>query len=93
MAVQAARLGSLIESRHFSEEAIERYRSAFASNPARFVVVNDFLRPEIAARLAKFLSDEAVFEVEHGLYSIHESGATEAEWAAAGEDYRFFRFS
>ena len=82
----------MIGQNHLAEEAVRAYRAAFESTPARFVVIEDFLAPTLAERLSAFLDGEANYKTEYGLYS-NEDGVGEAEWEAAGEDDRFFRFS
>ena len=86
-------LTSLIQSPHLSDEAIASYRAAFQSHLARFVVIEQFLVPEIAARLSEFLRTEGQFEIEYGLYSVEDRKVGVDEWTAAPEEDRFFRFS
>ena len=86
-------LASLIQMQHLTDDAIESYRKAFESHPARFVVLEDFLVPEMAGRLSEFLRKEAEFATEFGLYSVEDRPVTEDEWASAPEQDRFFRFS
>lgn len=69
------------------------YRSRFEGTPARFVVLEDFLVPAVAERLSRFLNDEAVFATEYGLYDVDDRPVDEAEWLAADDDARFFRFA
>ena len=86
-------LKSLVQQQHLTDEAIAAYRSSFESNPARFVVLEDFLVPVTAERLSRFLDSEADFAIEYGLYGIDDRPVGEAEWTAADEQARFFRFS
>ena len=90
--VDRAFLSSLIQSQHLAQDAVGSYRRAFESHPARFVVIKDFLVPEVAARLAEFLSREAHFEPEYGLYSVEDHKVNDVEWNAAEEQDRFFRY-
>jgi len=83
-------LGSWIQPQHLEEPALETYRGAFASHPARLVIIKDFLVPQVANRLSRFLAAEAEFNPEYGVYSI-EGSVKEEEWLAAEEKDRFFR--
>jgi 2OG-Fe(II) oxygenase superfamily len=83
-------LESWIQVQHLEEQALEAYRAAFTSHPARLVVIKDFLVPRVAERLSRFLADEAEFKPEYGVYSI-EGSVKEREWLAAEEKDRFFR--
>jgi hypothetical protein len=85
-------LAALVQSQHLQSDALASYRSTFQSHPARFVVIEDFLVPEIAKRLSEFLRNEAEFESEFGLYSAEEHKVDESVWSAAPEDERFFRY-
>ena len=85
-------LGSLVQPEHLEPAAIDSYRSAFESNPARFVVLQNFLRQDLAERLSEFLREEASIETEFGLYSAEEHKVDESAWLAAAEDDRFFRY-
>jgi hypothetical protein len=89
--VDADTLGRWIQPQHLTDDAIAGYREAMTSHPARMVVLERFLVPEAADRLAAFLADEALYDVEHGLYSV-EGGVSADAWDGAGRDDRFFRF-
>ena len=91
--VDSKALASLIQPQHLTEDAVRSYRSAFESNPARFVVLDEFLVPEIAGKLSTFLRAEAQFAPEHGLYSVEDRQVEESEWRSSAEEDRFFRFS
>jgi 2OG-Fe(II) oxygenase superfamily len=83
-------LESWIQPQHLSCRTIEAYRTAFASHPARLVVIQDFLVSKAADRLSRFLTDEAEFRAEYGLYST-EHPVQEQQWRMADELDRFFR--
>jgi len=80
----------VIDARHLSAEVMASYREAFEEHPSKLVVLHDFLEPDLARRLTAFLTQEAEFFTEHGLYSV-DGAVDEATWAAASEDDRFFR--
>jgi hypothetical protein len=84
-------LARWIQPPHLTDEALAGYRDAMASHPARMVVLDAFLVPEVADRLASFLADGALYTVEHGIYSSEDGVSAEA-WEAADEQDRFFRF-
>jgi hypothetical protein len=88
----ASPLAYLLQSQHLSDSATRSYHDAFEQTPSRFVVIEDFLVPDIAARLSEFLRSEAEFAREYGLYSAEDEPVEEAEWEAADEQDRFFRF-
>lgn len=85
-------LASLVQAEHLVEAAIASYRSAFESRPARFVVIEDFIVSATADRLSEFLRREGDFVTEFGLYSAEEHKVDEANWLAAADDDRFFRY-
>jgi len=89
--VDRQKLGAWIQPQHLEDAAIETYRESFSSHPAKLVVIRDFLQPAVAERLSRFLSSEAEFKTEYGLYSI-ETAVSEEEWLNAKEDDRLFRF-
>jgi len=90
--VDETSLASLIQARHLEPAALEAYRSAFQSSPARFVVIENFLLDELAGRLSEFLRNEAKFETELGLYSAEGHKVGDAAWLAASDDDRFFSY-
>jgi hypothetical protein len=87
----AAPLAAWIQPQHLPEDAVHGYREALEAHPARMVVIHDFLTQEAAEHLAAFLADEAVYTVEHGLYSV-EGDVPAAAWEEAPDADRFFRF-
>jgi Rps23 Pro-64 3,4-dihydroxylase Tpa1-like proline 4-hydroxylase len=82
-----------IEERHLRPASLTAYRASFEEHPARLVVINDFLRTDVAERLAIFLRDEAQFQQVFGLYSREGAMINREEWLRAEEKDRFFRFS
>jgi hypothetical protein len=79
-----------LQQQHLDRDQLDGYRRAFAAHPARLVVIQDFLLPQVADRLAKFLATETQFAPEFGLYST-EDVVSEETWNRANEDDRFFR--
>jgi 2OG-Fe(II) oxygenase superfamily len=90
--VDTAKLGKWIKPQHLDEGNLTQYREAFDRHPAKLVVVQDFLLDDVAERISRFLAEEALFEKEHGLYSI-EGPVPEEQWQSADEDDRLFRLS
>ena len=83
-------LASWIQSPHLEQAALEGYREAFVSHPARLVVIRNFLDSRIAERLNRFLASEAEFKPEFGLSSV-EGAVSEDAYMLAPEPDRFFR--
>jgi len=88
--VDQKKLAAWIQPQHLESAALERFRQAFTSHPARLVVIKDFLQPQVAERLSKFLSTEAEFRSEYGLYSV-EGAVPEETWLRADDADRLFR--
>ncbi|PYO82886.1 MAG: hypothetical protein DMD65_07340 [Gemmatimonadetes bacterium] len=88
--IDRQRLAAWIQPRHLDDQALEAYRSAFTTHPARLVIIRDFLAPDVADRLGRFLANEAEFKPEFGLYSI-EGAVKEEDWLRADDQDRFFR--
>jgi 2-oxoglutarate-Fe(II)-dependent oxygenase superfamily protein len=89
--VDRQKLGAWIQPQHLEETTLEQYRKAFTSHPARLVVIKDFLQPQMAERLGRFLASEAEFKAEYGLYSV-EGAVKEQDWLSAKDEDRFFKF-
>jgi len=83
-------LGSWIQPHHLERNALEEYQRTFTSHPARLIWIKDFLVPDVAKRLSNFLSQEAIYRPEYGVYSSDEA-VTEEQYAAAPDVDRFFR--
>jgi hypothetical protein len=88
--IDRQRLAPWIQPQHLEDRALETYQSAFTSHPARLVVIKDFLVPQVADRLGRFLASEAAFEPEFGLYSV-EGKVKEEDWQRAEDRDRFFK--
>ena len=84
-------LAKWIQPQHLDPGKLVEYREMFESNPARMTVLEEFLVPDKAEKLGRFLATEARFEDEFGLYSV-EGGADKESWDAAEEEDRFFKF-
>jgi len=89
--VDRQKLESWIQPQHLEDSALEQYRKAFTSHPARLVVIKNFLQPQMAERLSQFLSSEAEFKAEYGLYSV-EGAVKEEDWLRAEDEDRFFKY-
>ena len=90
MTFDLAGVRDVIDPRHLGDGAIASYRTSFQDHPSNLVVLSDFLVPELAHRLTEFLTREAEFYTEYGLYSVDDA-VDEATWESAPEDDRFFR--
>lgn len=82
-------LQSWIQARHLGPDALNTYRDSFASHPAKLLFITDFLVPQVAERLSRFLANEAEFQPEYGLSSV-EGTVSRDQWATASELDRFF---
>jgi hypothetical protein len=84
-------LQSWIQPQHLEDQVLEEYRRSFNSHPMRLVCIKNFLQPDVADRLSRFLASEAEYFTEHGLGSV-EGAVSEERWLAASQDDRFFRY-
>jgi SM-20-related protein len=82
-----------IQPQHLDSGTMHGYRQAFASHPARLLVLRDFLLEERASTLHTFLVENAEYEVKYGLYSDPDRGVDREAWLAAPEPDRFFQFA
>jgi len=89
--MQTDALRPWIAETHLEPETIAAHRAAFQADPAKLVMLEGFLRPEVADRLAEFFGSGAEFSREFGLYSA-DKGVAPDEWDRAPEDDRFFRY-
>src|SRR3954453_9978509 len=89
--VNFAELGGLVQPQHLDVDALARYRDAFASHPARMTVIDDFLLPEVAEQVSRFLDRDAVFGNDYGLYSTGASRVQSDAFSELGDDDRFYR--
>jgi 2OG-Fe(II) oxygenase superfamily len=83
-------LASWIQPQHLEHSALEEYQQTFTTHPARMICIKNFLIPEVAQRLSNFLSKEAIFRPEFGIYSIEEA-VTEEQYDAVPDVERYFR--
>jgi Rps23 Pro-64 3,4-dihydroxylase Tpa1-like proline 4-hydroxylase len=81
-----------IQPQHLAEDAVSTYRARFQEHPAKLLVIHEFLVDEIAAKLTRFLRDEARYQEEFGVYST-EGAVSHDRYEGADEDDRFFRLS
>src|SRR5947209_2577797 len=89
--IDRQKLGAWIQPQHLDDAALEKSRQSYTSHPARLVVIRDFLQPQIADRLSRFLSSEAEFKAEYGLYT-KEGASKEEDWLSAKDEDRFFKY-
>lgn len=79
-----------VQSQHLTTDAVRAYGERYRGTPARMVVLDDFLLAPLAERLAAFLEREVDFRTTYGVYP--GTKVSEAEWEAASERDRFFRY-
>jgi Rps23 Pro-64 3,4-dihydroxylase Tpa1-like proline 4-hydroxylase len=88
---------SWLQDSHYQNGAVEAYHQAFVSHPAQLLVIRNFLKPEGAEKISRFLESEAQYETLYGLYSTMNNdprglaNATEEDWSKADEKDRFYR--
>lgn len=88
-----AAVASWIKPQHLEDPMLQSYCDSFNAHPARMVVLSDFLNDDVAERLSAFLTTEAEFQSEYGLYSVEDEPVNETQWLQAPEDDRFFRYA
>jgi 2OG-Fe(II) oxygenase superfamily len=89
--MQTDELAPWIAGSHLEEAAVREHRAAFEADPARLVMLEGFLRSDVAERLAEFFAEGAEYSREYGLYSA-EGGVDAEAWERAPDDDRFFRY-
>lgn len=91
-------LSSWIQPHHLQSEAIKNHNQLFTSHPARMLIIKQFLPAEVARSLSRFLTHEANFTINYGLYSNanrygNVPDISEQLWLEADPQNRFYRFS
>jgi Rps23 Pro-64 3,4-dihydroxylase Tpa1-like proline 4-hydroxylase len=81
-----------INPQHTDPKAIREYAEQFAMHPARMTCIEDFLDRDLAVKLHRFLTEEAEFYQEFGVYSV-DGPVDEATFLNAEDGDRFFRMS
>ncbi|MFT7579070.1 MAG: hypothetical protein ACI9MR_000732 [Myxococcota bacterium] len=84
-------LGAWISGAHLTPQAVSDTRAAFERNTPHYVVLDDFLRPQVALSVSAFLSDEAQFDPGYGVHTTYGFVSAEVFAATAPPD-RFFRY-
>jgi Rps23 Pro-64 3,4-dihydroxylase Tpa1-like proline 4-hydroxylase len=95
--IDLSRLSRWVQPRQLDAESIQANQQKFISHQARMIVLKDFLQPEVAERLSRFLTHEATYTAKYGLYSNSAIKRTQSdvifeEWERAPEKKRFYRF-
>jgi len=85
-------LTAWVQPRHLSASGIAEYRANFESRPLRVLHMTDFLQPDMAARIARFLGREASYEKMYALYETDGSEKRVAAdvWREADKDSRYY---
>ncbi len=73
-------LTAWIQPRHLSASGIDARRAAFENHRLRLVHMTDFLKPDRAANLGRFLGREASYRQVYSLYSTHRE--TYGDWVS-----------
>jgi hypothetical protein len=85
-------LASWVQAHHWQGHALQAYRQALASHPARLLVLRRFLLDGVADRLNRFLAGEVEFQTVYGLYSAKDGYVTADEWLQAETDDHLLKF-
>ncbi len=88
-----AALATWIQPQHLSVSGIDAHRADFESRTPRVLQITDFLQPDRAASLGRFLGQEATYEQVYWLYSAKDGygeGVSADRWQAADEDSRYY---
>ncbi|MCY1034363.1 2OG-Fe(II) oxygenase [Corallococcus sp. BB11-1] len=83
---------SWLQSQHLTPERLEGYRAQYREHPAGALVLRDFFQPEVAMSLARFLAEEALFDMRYKL-TTHDDYVPEDAWYAAPPGDRFYVMS
>jgi len=84
-------LTAWIQPRHLSASESDGYRANFESRPLRVLHITDFLRADMAARIARFLDREATYEQVYALYADYDEERVSADvWREADNDSRYY---
>lgn len=70
----AAWLGAWIDERHLAPATVESRRETFSTQAPPALVLHDFLRAHVAARVSRFLLEEAEFSRRRGLKHENPAG-------------------
>ena len=85
-------LTAWIQPQHLSTTGIDAHRAAFESHTAQVLHMTDFLKADVATKIARFLSQEANYEPIYALYSAKGHVVSAETWQAADEKDRFFTY-
>ena len=89
--VMLDKLTPFVQGQHIEANRLQAYRQAFASHPARLIVLRSFLQEEVAEKISRFLTREAVYQRAYRLYSSPEK-VSEQAWLQAPEQDRFYQY-
>ena len=90
-AIDRDALAAWIQPHHLEEEVVNAARRGFEEHPARLLRLSQFLRPEVAEALGRFLTHEAAFERVQGVLA-RNGPVPRDEWEATTEADRLFSF-
>lgn len=95
--IDKAWLSTWVQPQHLESENLASYYEAFTSHPAHVIVLQNFLRGEVAEHLSHFLMNEAEYKTIFGVYSNTPDrdpvvNVTEENWLQTEDENRFYRF-
>ncbi len=83
-------LAKWINPRHLQPDAVLACHQSLESHPLSLVVLDDFLRPDVAARISNFLKQEA--EYKRVFQNRSKEYLNEEQWNVLPQPERFYRF-
>ena len=83
-------LNVFVNEEHLSGSWIHAYQERYQDHPLNVIQIRNFLKPDIADQVAKYLANEAFYGTVYGLYSRKPHQVTENEWHDAHDEDRMF---
>lgn len=77
---------------NMDDARIAECRSRFCDHPLRLVQVENFLQPEIADKISRFLHSEVTFGPIYGVHKKSQHIVDHKEWMEAPEEKKFFHY-
>jgi 2-oxoglutarate-Fe(II)-dependent oxygenase superfamily protein len=90
-AMDRAWLSAWLDEAWLTGRALGDSRAAFTERPDLPLVLQTFLRPELAARLGRFVHEEAAYSLERKCRRRGEPVVDEEMWASLPDDQRLYQ--
>ena len=85
-------LTAWIQPQHLSLDGVRAHRAAFEGHTAHALHITEFLNVRAAAKIGRFLSQEASYKPTYGLFSAKGHVVSADAWQVATEEDRFFHY-